>query len=198
MRRAAVLLPAIVSALWFPVIAAAAAAAAFDAAAAFGARQDVTGLTLSPDGNNVAFIVPVDRTGTSVRTLALATGAKPKVALYASGKPDRIQQCNWVSNDRLVCQIFWIGPHPDLLPFWRVVAVNADGSNLKYLGKPKGFYRLGIEFGGDEVGRVDVQFLSGEPPKAQYDGASVGYTADKAAFGTSRIRRWFGQDWTAY
>ena len=145
MRRAAVLLPASVSALWCPVIAAAAAAAAF------GARQDVTGLTLSPDGNSVAFIVAVDRTGTSLRTLALAAGAKPKVALYASGKPDRIQQCNWVSNDRLVCQIFWIGPHPDLLPFWRVVAVNADGSNLKYLGKPKGYYTRGIEFAGDDV-----------------------------------------------
>jgi sulfide:quinone oxidoreductase len=55
-----------------------------------------------------------------------------------------------------------------------------------------------IEFGDDEVARVEVQFLSGEPPKAQYDGASVGYTADKAAFGSSRIRSWFGQEWTNY
>jgi len=148
MQRA-VLLCAIPCALCFS--AATAAPAAFDAAVAFGARQDVTDLTLSPDGNNVAFIVPVDRTGTSVKTLSLAPGAKSKVALYASGKPDHIRQCNWVSNDRLVCQIFWIGPHPDLLPFWRLVAVNADGSNLKYLGKPKGYYTFGIEFSGDDV-----------------------------------------------
>jgi hypothetical protein len=148
MRRA-VLLLAIPCALW--VSAAGAAPAALDAAAAFGARQDKTDLTLSPDGNNVAFVVPVDRAGTAVKTLSLAAGAKPKVALYASGKPDRILGCNWVSNDRLVCQIYWIGPHPDLLPFLRLVAVNADGSNLKYLGKPKSFHTLGIEFSGDDV-----------------------------------------------
>jgi len=127
------------------------AAVAFDAAAAFGARQDITDLTLSPDGNNVAFVVAVDRVSSAVKTLSLAPGAKAKIALFASGKPDRIQKCNWVSNDRLVCQIFWIGPHPDLLPFWRLVAVNADGSNLKYLGKPKGYYTFGIEFSGDDV-----------------------------------------------
>jgi dipeptidyl aminopeptidase/acylaminoacyl peptidase len=131
--------------------AATAAPPAFDAAAAFGARPDVADLSLSPDGNNVAFLVPVDHGGTAVKTLALAAGAKPKVALYSSGKPDRITACNWVSNDRLVCQIYWIGPRPDLLPFLRLVAVNADGSNLKSLGKPKGFHTRGIELSGDDV-----------------------------------------------
>jgi hypothetical protein len=119
MRRA-VVLPAIPCALWLSVVTA--APAAFDAAVAFGARPDVTDLALSPDGSNVAFIVPVDHGGTAVKTLALAAGAKPQVALYASGKPDRVTRCNWVSNDRLVCQIYWIGPHPDLLPFVRLVA----------------------------------------------------------------------------
>ena len=152
MRQAAPWL-AILGAL--PLLPAAAAPSAFDAAGAFGARPDVTDLTLSPDGNNVAFIVPVDRIGTAVKTLRLAAGAKPQVALYASGKPERITGCNWVSNDRLVCQIYWIGPHPDLLPFVRLVAANADGSNLKSLGTPKGFNTLGIELSGDDV--IDCQ-----------------------------------------
>jgi len=148
MRRA-VLLFAIPCALWLSVVTA--APAAFDAAAAFGARPDVTDVVLSPDGNNVAFIVPVDHGGTAVKTLPLAAGAKPKVALYASGKPDRITGCNWVSNDRLVCRIYWIGPHPDLLPFTRLVAVNADGSNLKSLGKPMDSYTRGIKLSGDDI-----------------------------------------------
>ena len=126
-------------------------AAAFDAATAFGARPDVAGLRLSPDGSSVAFVVPVDATGMALKTLSLAAGAKVKVALYASGKPDRISGCYWVSNDRLVCRIYWIGPHPDLLPFTRLVAVDADGSNLKSLSKPKSFHTRGIELSGDDV-----------------------------------------------
>jgi sulfide:quinone oxidoreductase len=55
-----------------------------------------------------------------------------------------------------------------------------------------------IEFGGDEVARVDVTFRSGERPSGQFDDASTVYAADKAEFGTSRIRRWFGREWTAH
>ncbi|MBV8146787.1 MAG: S9 family peptidase [Gammaproteobacteria bacterium] len=125
--------------------------AGFDAAAAFGARQDVSALRLSSDGNNVAFIVPVGGAGTAVKTLALTPGAIPRIALYAGGKPDRITGCDWVSNDRLVCRIYWIGPHPDLLPFSRLVAVNADGSNIRLLSKPRSLDTYGIELGGGEV-----------------------------------------------
>jgi hypothetical protein len=114
MRRAALWLGILCALARAPLLA---APAAFDAAAAFGARPDAAALRLSPDGNNVAFIVPVNGAGSAVKTLSLAPGAKAKIALYASGKPDRITGCDWVSNDRLVCQIYWIGPHPDLLPF---------------------------------------------------------------------------------
>ena len=55
-----------------------------------------------------------------------------------------------------------------------------------------------IEFGHDQVGRVDVTFRSGERPSGQFEGPSAIYAADKSEFGSSRIRRWFGRDWTAY
>ena len=55
-----------------------------------------------------------------------------------------------------------------------------------------------IEFGGDEVGRVDVTFLSGQQPVGQLEGPSVELAADKSEFGSSRIRRWFGRDWSNY
>jgi sulfide:quinone oxidoreductase len=55
-----------------------------------------------------------------------------------------------------------------------------------------------LEFGDDEVGRVEVTFRRGEPPNGQFDDPSALYTADKAEFGSSRIRRWFGRDWTAH
>jgi sulfide:quinone oxidoreductase len=53
-----------------------------------------------------------------------------------------------------------------------------------------------IEFGEGEVARVDVTFLPGQPPSGHYDGASLDFAADKAEFGSSRVRRWFDREWT--
>jgi sulfide:quinone oxidoreductase len=55
-----------------------------------------------------------------------------------------------------------------------------------------------VEFGNDEVGRVEVTFRSGERPSGQFDYPSVLYADDKAEFGTSRIQRWFDRQWTAH
>jgi sulfide:quinone oxidoreductase len=55
-----------------------------------------------------------------------------------------------------------------------------------------------VEFGDDQVGRVEVTFLSGERPAGHFEGPAQIYTADKSEFGTSRIRRWFGRDWTSH
>jgi sulfide:quinone oxidoreductase len=55
-----------------------------------------------------------------------------------------------------------------------------------------------IESGHDRVARVEVTFRSGERPDGQFDKPSALLLADKAEFGSSRIRRWFGRDWTAY
>ena len=55
-----------------------------------------------------------------------------------------------------------------------------------------------VEFGHDQVGRVDVTFRSGERPTGQFDAPSQEYAADKSEFGSSRIRRWFARDWTSH
>ena len=49
-----------------------------------------------------------------------------------------------------------------------------------------------IEFGAGRVGSVEVQFLSGQPPRGTYYGASVALAAEKKEFGASRRARWFG------
>jgi sulfide:quinone oxidoreductase len=52
-----------------------------------------------------------------------------------------------------------------------------------------------IEFGHNQVGRVEVTFRQGRPPTGRFDNASAAYQTDKSTFGTSRIRRWFARDW---
>ena len=48
-----------------------------------------------------------------------------------------------------------------------------------------------VEFGHDLVGRVEVDFLSGPKPTSAFRAPSAEGAADKRAFGSSRIRRWF-------
>ena len=49
-----------------------------------------------------------------------------------------------------------------------------------------------IEFGHDEVGKVEVDFLSGPKPQGTFHGASVAVAEEKVQFGASRRARWFG------
>jgi sulfide:quinone oxidoreductase len=55
-----------------------------------------------------------------------------------------------------------------------------------------------LELGDDRVAKVDVTFEAGRPPSGLFEDASPALAADKAEFGTGRIRRWFGRDWSAY
>jgi sulfide:quinone oxidoreductase len=54
-----------------------------------------------------------------------------------------------------------------------------------------------LEFGDDQVAKVDVTFHSGEAPSGQFEDPSELLAAEKAQFGTSRIRRWFDRAWSA-
>jgi sulfide:quinone oxidoreductase len=53
-----------------------------------------------------------------------------------------------------------------------------------------------LEFGNDEVARVDVMFVSGQPPNGTFEAPSHALAVDKEEFGSSRIQRWFGREWS--
>ncbi|HUL73597.1 MAG TPA: FAD-dependent oxidoreductase [Vicinamibacterales bacterium] len=50
-----------------------------------------------------------------------------------------------------------------------------------------------VEFGHDQVGRVDVDFLSGPKPTSTFQAPSEALVAEKAFFGSNRLQRWFGR-----
>ena len=126
-------------------------AANFDAAKAFGARQSVAGLSLSPDGQNVAYVGPAGGQAGVGYVLSLAPGAKPRPFLRSSGNPDRLSHCFWVSNERLACRVNFLAKDPTLgvLPFSRLIAVNADGSNVQVLSAHQNSYSHGLTYGSD-------------------------------------------------
>jgi sulfide:quinone oxidoreductase len=50
-----------------------------------------------------------------------------------------------------------------------------------------------VEFGGDRIARVDVDFLSGPKPTGTFHEPSLALRADKQAFGATRRAAWFGR-----
>jgi acetyl esterase/lipase len=124
-----------------------------DAAAAFGARESVLDLSLSPDGASVAYLAPTVGQGSQLYTLGLAKGSKPKPALSADGKPYRLQYCGWVSNTRLVCEVYGVLVDPQFGPMAlsRMMAVDSDGTNLRVLSTRQNAYSRGYQLGGGKV-----------------------------------------------
>jgi sulfide:quinone oxidoreductase len=53
-----------------------------------------------------------------------------------------------------------------------------------------------LEFGNHMIAKVDVTFLAGRPPAGRLEGPSTELTADKTAFGSERVHRWFHRRWT--
>lgn len=124
-----------------------------DVARAFGARQDVVGMTLSPDGKSVAYIAPSGDRGDALHIDDLADDKASRIALIGTGKPERIDHCFWVSNHRLVCSIYAVLAQPEIGLYrkQRVVAVNDDGSNMKLLSTKENLNTHGYLMYGGEV-----------------------------------------------
>ena len=52
-----------------------------------------------------------------------------------------------------------------------------------------------LEVGNHEIAKVDITFMAGERPRGDLEGPSAALADDKADFGRTRIRRWFGREW---
>lgn len=127
-------------------------AATSSAAAMFGVREGILQASLSPDGNSVAFIKPTTGQGSAVYTVTIGGSGEPKRVLAASGNPDRLEWCRWASNARLVCQVYFV-QRTDLEVYntSRIVAVNANGGDVKMLTRREGENALGHSFYGGGV-----------------------------------------------
>jgi sulfide:quinone oxidoreductase len=55
-----------------------------------------------------------------------------------------------------------------------------------------------LEFGDDRVARVDVTFTPGQAPSGTFEAPSRDLAEQKSAFGTTRIKHWFGRDWSTF
>jgi dipeptidyl aminopeptidase/acylaminoacyl peptidase len=128
--------------LAFAAVTSPAQAPAEDPAAKFGAREQVIDISLSPDGRKVAYVAAREGSGSGLYTVDLAD-MQPRLATAADGNPLRLQSCNWVSNERLVCLLYaYQDAGDDIVVSTRLVAINADGTGPKLLSQRPGMNAL--------------------------------------------------------
>ncbi len=144
-----------------PLIVAATNLTPEQAARAFGNRPAVEDIKLSPDGSKIAFLEPLPNQGSLLYVASLADG-KPRAVTRAAGDPFRLQWCDWVNEERLICELYGLTTEGDvLLAFARLISVNADGSGMKELkaGSSPDAMRVSVDSG--EV----LDWLDGKSPE---------------------------------
>ena len=122
------------------------------AAVAFGAREGIQQISLSPDGNHLAMIVPTKGRGSAVLVADVRKGGQPNPIASASGNPDRLTRCQWASDTRITCGIYLIVDGGlDRLSYTRMIAIDAGGGHMKMLSGRTGDHALGAMQGGGSV-----------------------------------------------
>jgi dipeptidyl aminopeptidase/acylaminoacyl peptidase len=87
---------------------------------------------LSPDGTKASFLQMHPEDLPILRVVDLATG-KANIAMASTKDGFDIRWCDWANNERLLCGFQAIGGGWDAYAVTRLVAVNADGSEMKVL-----------------------------------------------------------------
>ncbi|MGA9581576.1 MAG: S9 family peptidase [Allosphingosinicella sp.] len=125
-----------------------------DPAAAFGAREDVISIRLSPAGRKIAFISPGPGASSVVYAVDAVEGSQPRRVIGADGRKERITDCGWVSEERLVCQAVFLMENVvpgELLTASRIFAINADGSKPMLLSRRSRADDAYFAFGGGDI-----------------------------------------------
>ncbi|WP_156351366.1 alpha/beta hydrolase family protein [Sphingomonas sp. Leaf25] len=134
-----------------PVTGGAQGTAPIDPAKAFGARERISDVALSPDGARVAMVMANGTRGQVVTVFDIG-GDTQRSILSSDGDTDRIGGCHWSAVRRLVCTIVLRSETgTGALMFTRMVAIDADGGNMKLLSARSSTSALGLMQNGGTV-----------------------------------------------
>lgn len=112
-----------------------------DGAVRFGAMESVRSISLSPDGQHIAYISPDRQQGRILWVVNTEEGAEPRRMMTSDGNPSHLSDCRWATNLHLVCVIFArenvVG---DIISATTVISVNTSTGALERLSVRRGAY----------------------------------------------------------
>ncbi|MDP5103963.1 MAG: S9 family peptidase [Erythrobacter sp.] len=134
------------------------------AARQFGIRASVLDVSLSPSGTKIAYITAGPEHTEVINVVDLDGDAKIVAVLKNTEEIGDFDWCEWATDVRLVCQFSGMGKRPGgvLIPFDRLFAVNADGSNAKMLSQRDSPRATGFNQNGGDIVAFDVSDGEGE------------------------------------
>ena len=123
-----------------------------DIARRFGTLAGTTQVSLSPDGQKLAFLAPSKGQANDLYIVDIGDVAVPRRILSSSGDPEMLLWCKWATVARLVCEI---GGREKLAGsiygFTSLIGVDASGGNVKTLSTRRSSKAISDDFRGGEV-----------------------------------------------
>lgn len=131
---------------------------ASETAARFGVRAAVLDISLSPSGNKIAWISAGAEHSEVLNTVDLAGGGGVKQIASNTEAIGDLEWCRWATDERLVCRVSGMGKSAEgtLVPFDRMFAINADGSDVQALSERRSSRALGFNQVGGSIVAFDV------------------------------------------
>lgn len=109
-----------------------------DLAEAFGARESVQQISLSPSGAKIAYVAAGAGRSSALYVVDLASG-QTRTATRVDGTEQQLEWCRWTSEVRLLCSVYGLRKvQKDAFAASRLIAMNEDGSALIVLGERHG------------------------------------------------------------
>ena len=104
-------------------------------AKAFGTRETVQSVDISPDGKKLLAIISGPGRSSVLRIVDAKT-SEPNSIIMADGDPETIHGCDFASNTQLVCKYGGYQRLDDnIVAFSRLVTLGIDGKNIRQLGQ---------------------------------------------------------------
>ena len=114
------------------------------AAKAFGARESVQSMAISPSGNRLVLLSAGPGRSTLVRIVELPS-MSARTILSSGGDPEGFRWCDFASDTQLICRYSGNGMlGTDVVGMARLVTFDTDGKNMKELGQRRSFYDAGL------------------------------------------------------
>lgn len=143
-----------------------------ETATAFGLRQGVLDISLSPSGNRIAFVSPGPQGSEILNVIELTGDTELRSVMRNTTQNSDLEQCEWATEERLVCSVSYVIDNAGVLTWSsRLMAVGADGSNPILLTPRMRPRSIGGRQDGGDVLALDVP---GEPNRILMTSQAVG------------------------